>query len=367
MNNLTTYLIEALAQKQDMKEVFRLHLEHAINQLLKHELTCFLDYEPYERKGFHSGNSRNGYYDRSFKTEYGELNLRIPRDRNGEFEQRTITPYKRSNDTLEQFVIHMYQKGITTSEITELIEKMYGHHYSKQTISNLSQLVAEDVKAFHERKLENRYVCIYLDATYIPIRRQTVEKEAVYIAVGITEDGTKEVLDFTIAPTESAHVWEELVYGFKQHGVEHILLFISDGLTGMTDALHRVYPKAKHQIYLVHVSRQISSKVRVKDHKEILHDFKAVYQSDNDKLACEALATFKLNLEKTYPRVIENIVNNQPLLVFYDFPSSIRRSIYSTNLIEGFNKDVKRHVKRKEQFPNEDSLERFLVTRFFRV
>ncbi len=117
----------------------------------------------------------------------------------------------------------MYQKGITTSEITELIEKMYGHHYSKQTISNLSQLVDEDVKAFHERKLENRYVCIYLDDTYIPIRCQTVEKEAVYIAVGITEDGTKEVLGFTIAPTESAHVWEELVYGFTQSGVEHIL------------------------------------------------------------------------------------------------------------------------------------------------
>lgn len=202
-----------------------------------------------------------------------------------------------SNDTLEQFVIHMYQKGITTSQITELIEKMYGHHYSKQTISNLSQFVAEDVKAFHERKLENRYVCIYLDATYIPIRRQTVEKEAVYIAIGITEDGTKEVLDFTITPTESAHVWEELVYGFKQRDVEHILLFISDGLTGMTDALPGVYPKAKHQICLVHVSRQISSKVRVKDRKEILHDFKAVYQSDNDELAYEALETFNLNWE----------------------------------------------------------------------
>lgn len=133
---------------------------------------------------------------------------------------------------------------------------------------------------------------------------------------------------------------------------------------GMTDALHRVYPKAKHQICLVHVSRQISSKVRVKDRKEILHDFKAVYQPDNYELACETLEAFNLNWEKTYPRAIENIMNNQQLLVFYDFPSANRRSIYSTNLIEGFNKDVKRHVKRKEQFSNDDSLERFLVTRF---
>jgi putative transposase len=134
---------------------------------------------------------------------------------------------------------------------------MYGHHYSKQTVSNLTQLVSEDVRAFHERKLEKRYVCIYLDATHIPIRRQTVEKEAVYIAIGITEDGTKEVLDSTIAPTESSHVWEELIQRLKGRGVENVLLFISDGLPGMTDAIHRVYPKAKHQVCCVHVARNI--------------------------------------------------------------------------------------------------------------
>src|SRR5699024_3475539 len=124
MYHLITDLIEALAQKQDIKEVFRKHLKTAINQLLKHELTAFLDYEPYDRKGFHSGNLRNGYYDRTFKTEYGELQLRIPRDRNGEFQQQTIAPYKVLNDTLEQFVIHLYEKGITTNEIAHLIERM---------------------------------------------------------------------------------------------------------------------------------------------------------------------------------------------------------------------------------------------------
>src|SRR5699024_5238517 len=112
---------------------------------------------------------------------------------------------------LKQFVIHLYEKGMTTNEIAYLIERMYGHNYSKKTVSNLTQLVTEDVQDFHERKLEKRYVCIYLDATHIPIRRQTVQKEAVYIAIGITEEGNKEVLDFTIAPTESSHVWEELI------------------------------------------------------------------------------------------------------------------------------------------------------------
>src|SRR5699024_6181400 len=143
MNHLTTDLIEALAQKQNIAEVFRCHLQTAINQLLKHELPVFLDYEPYDREDCHSGNSRHGYYDRTFKTEYGELHLRIPRGRNGQFQQQTIAPYKRSNDTLEQFVIHLYEKGITTNEIAHLIERMYGHRYSKQTVSNLTQLVSE--------------------------------------------------------------------------------------------------------------------------------------------------------------------------------------------------------------------------------
>src|SRR5699024_1160011 len=135
---------------------------------------------------------------------------------------------------LEQFVIHLYEKRMTTNEIAHLIERMYGHRYSKQTVSNLTQLVYEEVNDFHERKLEERYVCINLDDTHIPIRRQTVEKEAVYIAIGMTEEGNKEVLDFTIAPTESSHVWEELIHSLHERGVENILLFISDGLPGMT-------------------------------------------------------------------------------------------------------------------------------------
>src|SRR5699024_2918261 len=129
---------------------------------------------------------------------------------------------------------------------------MYGHHHSNQTVSNLTQLVSVDVNAFHKRKLEERYVCIYLYATHMTIRRQTVEKKTISIAIGNTEEGYKEVLDFTIAPTESSHVWEELIQGLRERGVENVLLFISDGLPGMTDSIHRVYPKAKHQVCCVH-------------------------------------------------------------------------------------------------------------------
>ena len=158
------------------------------------------------------------------------------------------------------------------SEIAQLIEKMYGHHYTPQTISNMTKAVSETVEAFNKRSLHNRYVCVYLDATYIAVRRDTVSKEAVYIAVGIREDGSKEVLAYTIAPTESAYNWKELLEELEDRGVEDVLLFVSDGLKGMADAVLSVFPKAKYQVCLVHVGRNIMHKVRVEDRKEVCED-----------------------------------------------------------------------------------------------
>lgn len=364
MTNFTTDMMKALVQKTDITEVFRNHLEYAINQLLMTELTVHLDYEKHDRIGFNSGNSRNGYYTRIFKTEYGELNLNIPRDRNGEFQQQTVAPYKRHNDTLEDFVIHMYQKGMTMSEIADTLDKMYGHHYSKQTVSNMTKVVIENVNAFHERALSSRYVCVYLDATYISLKRDTVQKEAVYIAIGVLEDGTKEVISYFVSPTESASMWKELLVSIKERGVTEVLLFIADGLTGLPDYIAEVYPDSKFQTCCVHVSRNIAHKIRVSDRKEVCDDFKLVYSSPNAQAAREAINVFVDKWCKKYPKVTEMVKSHKHLITFYEFPESIWRSIYSTNLIEGFNKQLKRFTKRKEQFPNEDSLDRFLVSRF---
>lgn len=364
MNHFTTDIVQALVKKQDITEIFRIHLENAINLLLTTELTAFLDYEKYDRIGFNSGNSRNGSYSRTLHTEFGDLQINIPRDRNGEFKQQSIAPYRRTNDTLESFVIHMFQKGVTMSEIADLIEKMYGHHYTPQTISNMTKVMKEQVDAFQTRPLANRYVCIYLDATYISIRRETVSKEAIYIAIGIREDGTKEVLSYSIAPTESAYIWKELIENIKERGVEDVLLFISDGLAGMKDCITSVFPLAKYQTCCVHVARNIAHKVRVSDRTEICNDFKAVYSAESLGIAQEALQTFIKKWKTRYPKVIKTIQEHPDLLTFYSFPISIRRSLYSTNLIEGFNKQIKRQTKRKEQFPNEESLERFLVSQF---
>ncbi|MED4130322.1 transposase, partial [Shouchella miscanthi] len=153
MTDFTTDIAQALVRKEDLKEVFRMHLEKAVNTLLLTELTAFLDYEKHDRSGFGSGNSRNGAYSRTLRTESGDLHLSMPRDRNGDFHQQTVAPYKRSNDTLESFVIHMYQKGVTTGEISDLLERMYGHHYTPQTISNMTKTMEKQVEAFKTRTL----------------------------------------------------------------------------------------------------------------------------------------------------------------------------------------------------------------------
>lgn len=363
MPNFTTEIMETLINKGDLDELFRCHLELAVNSLLQAELTAFLDYEKYDRAGFNSGNSRNGNYSRSFRTEYGELNLVIPRDRNGKFSQQTLPAYKRTNDSLETTIIQLFQKGITMSEISELIEKMYGHHYTPQTISNMTKIVSEDIIAFKERSLESRYSVIFMDATHIPLKRQTVSKEAVYIVIGIRLDGTKEVLGFSLAPTESAYVWKEILQDLKDRGLKEVLLVVTDGLSGINDSIHSVYPNAQFQQCCVHISRNIAHKVRVSDRQEICSDFKLVYQASSKEEENNQIRFMIDKWKKQYPRVVK-LLMNPAILTFYNFPPSIRRTIYSTNLIEGFNKQLKKYTKRKEQFPNEESLERFLVSQF---
>ena len=350
MNDFTTEIVQTLVTKGDLNELFRSHLERAVNTLLRTELTAFLEYEKYDRTGFNSGSSRNGSYSRSIKTEYGELTLEIPRDRNGEFKQQTLPAYKRTNDTLETTIIHLFEKGVTMSEIADLIEKMYGHHYTPQTMSNMTKVLTEEVNAFKVRTLNDKYVAIFMDATYIPLKRQTVSKEAIYIAIGIREDGTKEVLSYAIAPTESTYVWNELLQDIYSRGVHDVLLFITDGLKGMKDTIHQIYPKAKYQHCCVHVSRNIAHKVRVKDRKEICDDFKAVYQAASKEEALEERSAFCDKWKGSYPEVAESIQNNENLLTFYAFLKAIWKSIYSTNLIEPFNKRIKSYSRKKGQF-----------------
>ena len=362
MANVSTNLMSALLNNESIDEVFRSELENAINEVLSTELTAFLDYEKYDYSGRNSGDSRNGFYDRIYQSRFGTLNLRITRYREGLFKQHTIPSYQRSSNELETTIIQLYKKGISTREISDLIEKMYGHYYTPQTVSNITKAIQNQVERFHNRPISDKYVAIYCDATYLNVRRDSVAKEALHIILGITVEGTKEVLDYALYPSESASNYQEMLLSLKNRGLEQVLLFITDGLNGIRNACLEVFPSAKHQACWTHLCRNVMKYVRAKDKATVMNELKCVYNASSASEAEAILYDFMEKKKKIYPKAVTVLEDLTSLFVFYEFPMAIRRSIYTTNLIENLNKNLKRGTKRKEQFPNEDSLERYVCS-----
>ena len=361
MTDFNRECLNALFDKEKFDKFMRTQLEEGLNLLLESELTAFLGYNPYDRNGWNSGNSRNGSYFRQIKTQFGPIKVQVPRDRNGEFHQQTLPAYGQHTDALESTVIQLYSHGVTTREISELIEKMYGSYYSAGTVSNISKQVASQVESYHQRRLSDKFFCVYLDATYIPLRRDTYQREAVYIAVGIKPNGNKEIIDYRIAPVENLEVWSEMIADFKERGLEQVELFLSDGFVGIKDMLKQYYPKSKFQRCLIHIMRNISQKVRVTVRAEILNAFKQVHKQTNQKEAETVLHAFYEAYGSKYSRMIKDLRKlEEDMLVFYQYPKQIRPSIYSTNMIESINRMIKRKTNPKSEFPSEESLDNFL-------
>lgn len=368
MNDFTTILTRCLTNggnfDEVVKEFIRSQVETTMNQLLQTEMTANLNYERYERSGLSEHNSRNGSYERKMNTVYGELNLVIPRDRNGEFESPVAPKYERRDTGTEALIVKLFQTGLTNAEIAEVVEALYEKKYSRGTISNITNQVVANVEAYRKRPLKEEYAVIYLDATYVPLRRDTVQKEAVHIVLGITMEGSKEMLGYAVAPNESAAAWESLLEDIQARGVKKPLLFVVDGLKGIEEAILRYYPAADIQRCLVHIMRNLARAVRVKDRKDILDDFKQIHKRSSVSEAEAVLVDFSAKWKALYPKVVDKIQENRYLLTFMEYPEAIRSSLYSTNLIENFNKHLKRDLKAKIQFPSEDSMEKFLVSRF---
>src|SRR5699024_6947332 len=203
MNDFTKDFAQALFNPDKINDLLRKELQQAVNNLLEAELTAFLGYDPYARNGWNTGNSRNGAYFRKVDTQFGPIEVQVPRDRNGQFHQHTLPDYKQHSDVLENMVIKLYSKGVTTREIADLIEKMYGSHYSPAQVSNISKQMIPKVEAYHKRKLSDKFFCVYLDATYLPLRRETFEREPVNMPMAFKRMGNKRSLDNAIGPTKT--------------------------------------------------------------------------------------------------------------------------------------------------------------------
>ncbi|WP_149796864.1 IS256 family transposase [Halanaerobium congolense] len=337
-------------------------IKNFIEKLLKGELTEFLNYDKYDSAGKNSGNSRNGNYSRNFQTKYGVIeNLEVPRDRNNDFQTALFEPYKRRDDWLEQTVIQMYARGLSTRDIANLIEQMYGQKYSATSVSNLTDIAVKEIEQWKNRPLEKRYSVLFIDALSIKIRREHVGNESAYIIIGINEEGYREILDFYIGVTESAALWQEVLMNLKSRGVEQVLLGVMDGLPGLTDSFLKVYPKADVQRCVVHKVRNTLHKVKKKHTDEIVTDLKKIYKAPSREYAEQALNDFSSKWDKLYPHLAQSwFEDKDELFAFYKYPDSIQKSIYTTNWIERANKEIRKRLKTMNSLPNEKAAEKIL-------
>ncbi|MNC21668.1 Transposase, Mutator family [compost metagenome] len=307
-------------------------------------------------------NSRNGYYTRNLHTKYGNLEeLQVPRDRQGLFQTQMFEPYQRRDGWLEEAVIQMYKAGMGTRDVARFIESMFGSHYSPTTVSNITATVLEDIHQWQKRPLNKRYSVIYLDGLYVKLKRGTVSGEVVYFAMGIDEDGYRQILGFYVGGKESSNGWREVLKDLYSRGVHEVLLGIFDGLPGLDTAFRETYPKADVQHCIVHKIRATFPNIRVQHKTDFFEDLKTVYTSADHELALAAFDTVKAKWDKLYPKELQSWENQfSTLLTFYKYPPLLKETIYTSNLIERMNKEIRKRLKPMNSLTNMDAAEKII-------
>ena len=326
-----------------------------LDGLMKNEIIDFFA----DASNATDGNFRNGYYSRTLNTVYGPLTLRVPRDRIGQFKTKFFVPYKRTTDNICEMIQRLYVRGMTEREIVDEINDDFGTSLSRETVRTTVNKVLKEALDFNKRVIPNCPI-VFLDGTYVPIKRRyegtsKVEKECVMVALGITEEGEKVVLGFYFAPNEGAWSWYDVLADLKSRGLYSVSLFVTDGLQGMPEAIHRNYPKAKHQLCLVHETRTICRDVRKSDRKTVSGDFKNVYSAKDRAEAESRLSGFEAKWEKTYPNMVRKLRKQIDLFTFMDYPKLLWKSIYTSNAIEGFNSKLKRLTRKRILMNSEDN------------
>lgn len=341
--------------------IFSKLFARTIEEMLEAELTAHLGYEKHAAKGRNSGNSRNGKRPRGLQTSAGEQTIQVPRDRNGEFEPRLLEE-RRSNE-LERKITALYARGTTTRDIQETIADIYGVEVSPATISAITDKIWPLVEEWQNRPLNGIYPIVYLDALHLNLRREgKIEKVAVYIVLAVDTDGHKDVLGIWVGDGgEGANFWLNVLTELHNRGVEDILIACVDGLTGFPQAIEAIFPQAIVQRCVIHQIRHTLRYVTWSDQKEFMQDLKRVYQASSREEAEVNLLELGDKWGKTYPAAIRSWENNWlELSAYFDYPSEIRRLIYTTNIIEGYNRQLRKVTKNKAIFPTPKSVRKLL-------
>ena len=348
---------------ESMKELF----SDVLQQVMEAELEEKLGYEKSERLSKNDENScrenyRNGYSKKTVKTQLGEVEVKIPRDRNGEYEPQIIGKYNRQADGMEEKILGLYSCGMSQRDIAQQIKNLYDVEISDGLVSKIVEKVTPEINAWQNRPLESVYPFVFMDAIHYKVKEnhQYITKAA-YVVLGIQLDGRKDILGVWIGEHESAKFWLSVMNDLKNRGIKDVYVFCVDGLTGFREAINTAFPKAQIQRCIIHQIRSSTKYVSYKDIKALMADLKQVYQAINEDEAMNALVRFKEKWKKTYPSCVRSWEENWDILsTFFSYPAEVRRIIYTTNIIEGLNRQFRKISKNKPSFTNDDSLRKLL-------
>ena len=345
---------DLLGQNGLLKQLQKRLLEKAMGA----ELTVHLGYGKHDPAGKNSGNSRNGTSPKTIKGEFGNLDLATPRDRNGSFEPQIVAKGQRRFEGFDQAIISLYSRGMTTREIEGHLLEIYGVEVSPALVSQVTDAVCADVQTWQNRVLEEVYPIVYFDAIWSKVRDNgPVVKVAVYLALGITMTGQKEVLGMWAANTEGAKFWLHVLTELKNRGVRDIFIGCVDGLKGFAEAMEAVFPATQVQLCLVHMVRHSLTYVGWKERKEVAADLKSIYRAATVAEAEQGLAAFERKWDRKYPSISKSWRTHWPeLITFLQYPAEIRKAIYTTNAIESLNRSLRKISKNRGVFPNQESL-----------
>lgn len=352
-----------ISSMDDIQNLFKETIAEFMENGLEAELEDELGYSKYDYKNKDTENSRNGHSSKHLRTSFGDVEVTVPRDRKGEFEPQVLKKNQTSiAQDVEEKILSMYAKGMTTSDIETHIRDIYGLEVSDTTVSRITDKILPIAKEWQQRPLEAIYAVVFLDAIHYHVRSEgQIVKKAVYIAIGIDLDGKKDVLGMWVGENESAKYWANVLNSLKNRGIQDILIACTDNLTGFSAAIEAVFPKTEIQNCIIHQLRNSSKYVSYKDIKALMADLKAVYAATTEQAALDALDVFAERWDKKYPKISQSWRENWAnLSTYFKYPQEVRRLIYTTNAIEGFNRQLRKVTKAKSVFPTYDSLLKML-------
>ncbi len=359
LNDVTNEdILKLISDKKRKNEI----IECFMNALIQSEFEMFLGYKKYERTDLEKVNYRNGNHKKKFNTTDGEIELTIPHDRNCEFYPSSVPKHKRRSEEIASAIIELFALGNSNTEIVKFCDNVFGASYSRQTISNIVEVLDDVVTKFNSRPIKSKYFALFIDATYIPIRfNGQYEKQAIHLIVGITEDGFQDILGYKIGFSENTAMWDELINDLKDRGLQEVEIVCMDGARGVPELIKFHFPTTDIQICQFHLLSSLGKALRKSDRSAVLAQVKQLYYLNDINLIKQQQEYIKLQFPQ-YERILNNHFNKEYQYTYVKYPLCIHKLIRTTNRLERINGKIKTGISHKRVFPNVSSLERILVS-----